>query len=173
MRPGGGKSKGASFERDVCRRLSLWLSTGLRDDLLWRSAMSGGRATVQFDAGKINMTQSGDVTAIGLDAYKFCEVTFVEVKHYKNLDIARGFICDSGTLSKFWKTCYREAKKYNKAPLLIAKQNLYPVIAITDEVADVFSVRPIIVLNNWNANVYLFEEATAYIQPPMKRRSGI
>ena len=48
MRKGGGKEKGSSFERLVCKRMSMWLSKGERDDLFWRSAMSGGRATVQL-----------------------------------------------------------------------------------------------------------------------------
>jgi len=64
MRPGGGKAKGAEFERSVCKRLSMWISRGKRDDLFWRSAMSGGRATIGKAAGADRSAQAGDVSAI-------------------------------------------------------------------------------------------------------------
>src|SRR5215216_6431446 len=38
--------KGPQWEREVCRALSLWVTNGERVDVFWRSAMSGGRATV-------------------------------------------------------------------------------------------------------------------------------
>ena len=179
MKSGAGKAKGSSFERAVCKRLSLWLSNGERDNLLWRSAMSGGRATIQW--GKlglggeatlvgVNMTQSGDVSAIGQGAYEFVERTFVEIKHYRALQIDRGFLCGTGSLVKFWKTATREAAKYGKRPLLVAKQNLYPTLAITDADDDVFGGLPLIYLSHWRANVRLFDDATAYIRSTMRRR---
>ncbi len=64
MRPGGGHSKGASFERQVCRDLSLWLTEGKHDDCFWRSAMSGGRATVRFKKGRTSRSQAGDISPI-------------------------------------------------------------------------------------------------------------
>jgi len=54
MRKGGGKAKGASFERDICRRLSLWVSAGKQEDVFWRSAMSGGRSTVADSSSQIS-----------------------------------------------------------------------------------------------------------------------
>lgn len=170
LKSGGGKSKGSAFERQVCRRLSLWLSQGTRDDLLWRSAMSGGRATIQMNSGKVNLTQSGDISAIALEAYEFCQKTFVEVKHYKDLSIDRGFICNTGNLAKFWRTARWEAIRYRKQPLLIARQNLYPTLAITDRDAGIFS-QPIIELTHWWASVFLFDEVTR-VRTKLVRRSN-
>lgn len=172
MRAGGGKAKGASFEREVCKRLSLWLSNGQRSDLLWRSAMSGGRATVQVNSGKVNLTQSGDVSAVGAGAYEFCERTFIEVKHYRDLSIARGLVCRTGSLANFWTIAQREATWYGKAPLLIARQNLYPTLAITDFGSGIFEGDPVIELRQWPAWVYLFDDVTNVIPklPTLRRR---
>jgi hypothetical protein len=164
------KQKGAAFERDTCRRLSLWLSQGQRDDLLWRSAMSGGAATLQYRKDKINLTQSGDVSAIGQEAYEFCSKTFVECKHVKNLSFGRGFLCGTGELITFWKIAVREARKYKKQPMLIARQNMYPTIVVTNASNDAFSEPPLIVLNHWDAHIRLFDQVTR-IRRPLARRS--
>jgi hypothetical protein len=156
----GSKAKGSSFERSVCRSLSLWLSDGERDDLLWRSSMSGGRATVQLAKGRVNLSQSGDVSAIGQGAYEFCERTFVEIKHYRALQIDRWMLCGTGNLAKFWSRAVEEADKYGKRPLLVVRQNYYPTLAITDASADVFDGMPRIVLSGCRiAHVRIFEDA--------------
>lgn len=59
----GKSQKGGAFERQTCRDLSEWLSEGKRDDLLWRSSMSGGRATVRGRKGKTTAGHYGDVAA--------------------------------------------------------------------------------------------------------------
>ena len=51
MRKGGGKAKGSSFERLICKELSLWITGGEHQDVFWRSAMSGGRSTVAMKKG--------------------------------------------------------------------------------------------------------------------------
>lgn len=173
MKAGSGKSKGSAFEREVCRRLSLWLSQGERDDLLWRSAMSGGRATVQFRRGKVNVTQSGDVSAVGQGAFEFCERTFVEAKFYRDLQIGRGIVCGTGSLIKFWDKAVEEASKYSKVPMLVARQNLYPTLAVTkilDGTLMFSGCSPMIILPNWGAHVYLFDEVTR-VTAPMRRNT--
>lgn len=57
-------NKGSPFEREICRRLSDWWSEGTRDDIFWRSAASGGRATVRTKRGKSTFGQYGDITAV-------------------------------------------------------------------------------------------------------------
>lgn len=57
-------SKGSCFERDICRQLSLWWTDGKRDDVFWRTAGSGARATNRFRRGnRSTYGQCGDVTA--------------------------------------------------------------------------------------------------------------
>lgn len=56
--------KGSEFEREICRILSRWWTSGERDDVFWRSSQSGGRATQR---AKVNLTtygSYGDITAL-------------------------------------------------------------------------------------------------------------
>ena len=125
---------------------------------------------MQFAAGKVNLTQSGDVSAVGQGAYEFCERTFVECKHYRDLSIGRGFLCRTGPLWNFWRVAVAEALKYGKRPLLVARQNLYPTVALTLADDDVFDPLPLIVLRHWGANVRLFDEVTR-VSVPLRRRA--
>jgi hypothetical protein len=163
-----GHLKGSAFERLLCRKLSLWLSHGERSDLLWRSSMSGGRATLQLAKDEVNRAQSGDLTAIARDAYRFCDRTFIEAKHYRDLAIARGLLCDTGRLAGFWKNTVAAAAKYDKTPLLIARQNRYPIIAITG--ATVFACPPVLTLHGWSAQLYLLDDALNEPAVTMLRR---
>jgi hypothetical protein len=54
--------KGAAFERFICPKLSLWWAG--RDDVFWRSAGSGARATVRGRKGKATAGQHSDMAAI-------------------------------------------------------------------------------------------------------------
>lgn len=147
--------------------------------------MSGGRATLQFKTvtrrevslsstqseRKVNITQSGDVSAIGQGAYEFCECTFVEIKHYKELNIARGFVCNTGNLARFWNKARVEAEKYGKRPLLIARQNLYPTLAISAMKDSIFKIPPLLTAPRWGAYVHLFDEATRVVVRRVRRAS--
>lgn len=126
MRPGGGKAKGAAFEREVCRKLSMWLSNGVHEDVLWRSAMSGGRSTVAFKKGKKLAQQAGDISCIHPCGQKFIDRFFVECKAYKDLHF-EGLLTEKGSLVEFWNEARKQAVKYEKLPLLVARQNQFPV----------------------------------------------
>lgn len=130
MRSGGGKQKGAAYERKICAALSMWLSRGTRKDLFWRSAMSGGRATLAHAKGVALSTQGGDVSAIDPMGALFTERFCVEVKFYKDLDLT-AFWQGTGKLAKFWVRAKADAAKYGKEPMLIAKQNMQPTLVIT------------------------------------------
>lgn len=129
MRSGGGKAKGAGFERMVCKRLSLWLSQGRRDDLFWRSAMSGGRATLK--SGR--KAQAGDISAIHSEGDTFLQDVFIECKNYANLDLVAFLLGkDKGKLSKFWETALMQAAETNKRyTLLIGKEDYRPIFVLT------------------------------------------
>ena len=130
MRSGGSSQKGSAFERKVCRQLSHWLSNGKRDDLFWRSAMSGGRATLGLKKGIVRVTQAGDVTAIdgrGLGA-QFLKRFVVECKHVKNLELANLVAKQTGAFVKHWLKHEREAQAHQRAPFLVARQNRFPTL---------------------------------------------
>jgi len=122
MRRGGGKQKGASFEREVCRELSLWISHGKQEDVFWRSAMSGGRSTVAALKGKRLAAQSGDISCIHPTGAAFASRFFIECKSYANLNFL-GLLTGKGHLIEFWGEALVQATAYSKLPLLIAKQN--------------------------------------------------
>lgn len=137
-----GKQKGASFERDICKKLSLWLSNDQRQDLLWRSAMSGGRSTVALKAGAKLGAQAGDISSIDRLSHAFVETFMTECKAYRTLNF-EGLIKGKGHLIDFWKIATREATKYGKHPLLIGKQNNHPIIVcMTYRGSNILGVTP-------------------------------
>ena len=131
MRKGGGQEKGADFERSICKRLSLWVSSGQHEDLFWRSAMSGGRATVAAKKGKILKHQAGDISAVSIQGHALTDQYYIECKSVSTLDI-HGLIEGRGALWSFWCTAWDEAVQYEKAPMLIAKQNRFTTIVCLD-----------------------------------------
>lgn len=56
-------AKGSEYERETCRKLSLWASQGKHDDWFWRASQSGGRATQRAKFGKRTIGHAGDIAA--------------------------------------------------------------------------------------------------------------
>jgi hypothetical protein len=158
MRPGGGKEKGARNERRLSRELSLLISNGERDDLLWRSAMSGGRATVGKRSGKQRHAQAGDLSSIDRKSHWLVRDWYIEAKHYHELQILRGMLFNSGRLYRFWRHTVKEAAHYGKKPMLLAKQDRQPELLIINkgERLSLITRTPIISLPSWPADIYLF-----------------
>ena len=55
--------KGPPFERAISKTLSLWISNGERDDLVWRTSGSGARAKTRSKQGKTTANSCGDLKA--------------------------------------------------------------------------------------------------------------
>lgn len=72
--------KGPAWEREVCKKLSLWWSMGIADDCFWRTHNSGGRATQRHKKGRMTRGQYGDICATHPDAKPFTDVFTVELK---------------------------------------------------------------------------------------------
>lgn len=158
MNGAGSKAKGGAFEREVCKRCSLWLSGGARDDLFWRSAMSGGRATLQLRKDVINQTQGGDISAISEDGWKLINRYFVEAKFYADLNLEQAIFKGTGNLNTFWARAIAEAVKYRKFPILIAKQNRFPVLAIVRQSDPLFGMHtPLMFSKLMDAKIFDFE----------------
>jgi hypothetical protein len=158
MRKGGGKQKGASFERTVCKALSLWLSKGKREDLLWRSAMSGGRSTVALRSNKKLGAQAGDISSIDRLSHSFIEKYMVECKTYKTLNF-ESLIKGKGKLLEFWKIAKREAGRYDKVPMLIGKQNIYPIVVCLDGSGlKAFKLKAKIKVIDFDLNIVLMDD---------------
>lgn len=134
MRRGGGKAKGASFERHIAKLLSLWVTDGEREDVFWRSAMSGGRATVRNrDGMKINVRQAGDICAVSFEGHNLVDNYYIELKHVKKLALDQFIVKGTGPLAGFWKIAEREARKHGKSPVIIARQNGWPDLVFAHE----------------------------------------
>lgn len=161
MNGAGSKAKGGEFERAVCKRLSLWMTRGLRDDLFWRSAMSGGRATVRFNRGARNRTQAGDISAIDPIGERLTGQFLIECKAYKSLDLPGLFYPQrSGGIVQFWDKCRKDAFKAGLSPMLVAKQNGFPILVVVDQVGEarVGLTLPRAYYPAHEASVYFFEE---------------
>jgi len=131
------KAKGSAFERTVCKMLSLWISNNKHDDLFWRSAMSGGRATVRYRYKKgQKSTQGGDITAVHPLGNKLTDIFSIECKSYKNIHLQTSILNKApkqASLLDFWNQTKRDAETQNKLPMLIAKQPNLAVIVCIDE----------------------------------------
>lgn len=121
-----GKQKGSAFEREVCKALSLWTTNGKSVDVYWRAAMSGGRATVAKGA----VRQAGDITAVAPEGHVLTDFLYIECKHLKDISLD-GIIKGNGNLLEIWRKTLFEAAKYNKVPVLIFKQNHWPIAFCT------------------------------------------
>ena len=156
------KRKGSSFERYLCERLSLWISNGERGDLLWRSSNSGGTATNRFRRGSNATSQVGDICAVDPIGHAFTDVFYVEAKHYSNLSIDSFLLKGIGPIVKFWNTAKSEGENYKKTPMLICKQNRYPIFVILPYVTNLMTnkLNSTIIIKNKNINciIILFEE---------------
>lgn len=158
-----GGRKGSSFERNTCRALSLWLSEGTDGDWFWRTAASGGRATIRGDRTLAHA--AGDIGASKPEGFALVTRYFIECKHYANLQLGN-FLCHKKSkLGDFWEIAYREALKYYRLPILIAKQNLFPTLVIMRRQCWLgFDMhhKPVWSLGNDKIVVALFEEFIAY-----------
>ncbi len=76
-------NKGSSYEREVCKRLSLWWTQDEdppRDDVFWRTSQSGGRATSRAKKGSKTKNSHGDVCAIDPVGQPLLDLITIEVK---------------------------------------------------------------------------------------------
>ena len=122
MRKGGGKAKGSAYEREICKLLSRWVSHGKHDDLFWRSAMSGGRATVAKKKG-VDIRQTGDICSVSPEGHALTNLFYLECKFYRDLQIDSFIFEDRGKLAEFWRVAKSHARDHKLSPMLIAKQN--------------------------------------------------
>lgn len=164
MNSRGSKNKGSQFERVICKQLSLLLTGGKRTDILWRSAMSGGRATLQLDQNIINQAQAGDISAIAREGLWLIDNYQIECKHYADLEFASGFLSNTGKLFGFWVSLTNDSLRRGKNPLLIAKQNNRPVVMLTLPKSSPSHIPAIITLHNWPAEVRLFSEIESLVE---------
>lgn len=149
------KQKGSSFERKISKELSLWLSSGKRDDLFWRTHSSGGRFTQRKKSGKNTSGQDGDITSTDKASELFSSLFSIECKHVKNLDLWSMItrINKKDCIWKFWLQTKKQAEEAGKIPVLIALQNYKPTLLVSNNVFmflinSIFDIHPDILIKN-------------------------
>lgn len=122
-------NKGSRFEREICKLLSCWWSKEIcnkqRDDIFWRTSISGGRATIRAKKGKETFGSQGDVTAIDPIGCPLLKVFTIELKRgYSNLSITDLITKQKSKLLDFIQQAKKQ-KELTKTPfwLLILKQD--------------------------------------------------
>lgn len=128
------KKKGNTFEREMARRISLWISNDQRDDLIWRSINSGALFTSRAKKKQTGYAeQIGDLAPIDPLAKWFLYHFPIELKSYKNLQV-EGLIWGSKSiLLDFWQIHWAQCNQFGRNPILIAKQNRKdPIILLPD-----------------------------------------
>lgn len=139
--PGYGASKGAAYERTLAVLLSMWLTDGEREDVLWRTAMSGGRATVARRKGRSAESQAGDLQPTDSVGDWFCSTFLIEAKRYKAFDWARDITearsarpakATQRILEIVMHTVDEAERAGRKAPLCFLRADRKPDIILTD-----------------------------------------
>ena len=74
------QGKGSSFERHICKQLSLWWTENKRDDVFWRTSTSGARATTRNKKNKSTFGQHGDIQAIDPIGQSLIDLCTIEIK---------------------------------------------------------------------------------------------
>jgi len=119
-----GAQKGGQFERDVCKKLSRMVLPGSDETVFWRSASSGGRATIRHrQMKKGDSSMAGDICAIHPAGNWLADRFLIECKFYKSLDIQGGLLAGTGRFAAFWKRTCRDAIRHKKHPMMIAREN--------------------------------------------------
>lgn len=148
-------AKGGSFENEVCRLLSRWVSQDERDDIFTRSDASGARFTARRKSGKDTAYQSGDITFSDPLGEPLIRIWSIETKTgyggKKKIKDAKGNLVkkiderwdvldaiDSQqketVLQRMWEQCKRDASAVCKEPVLIFRRNRRsPCIAIKED----------------------------------------
>lgn len=73
-----GARKGSAFERKICKELSVWWAG--REDVFWRTAGSGARATTRSKKQKKTAGSYGDVSVIDPVGLPLIDALVIELK---------------------------------------------------------------------------------------------
>jgi hypothetical protein len=122
MASSAAKAKGSDFERVMCKRISVWLSGGESDDLIWRNKGQPNRSI----KGRRRLEQFGDAHAIAGAAEWFMNRYNIEFKNVVELDLLEQVDKPKkkeSLILTHWKQCRRDANDTDRRPLLIQKRS--------------------------------------------------
>jgi hypothetical protein len=169
-RGGFGKRKGGSFERKICKALSLWVSGGKMTDIFWRSAMSGGRATFHARKG-VDIRQAGDICAVSQEGHALTDVWFMECKHIKNAKLSLFLTTGQGPLAKFWRVALSQAERHKRKPMLIVRSRGPIMVFVKQGAIEQYVPQPLLTSFVQGCDVFFFDDMLKY-KFPIARRVG-
>jgi len=73
-------AKGSGFEREMCKELSLWVTSQMRDDVFWRTPGSGARATTRMKQMRETMDAAGDMMSTAIYSKPYTTLAIWEFK---------------------------------------------------------------------------------------------
>ena len=113
------KSKGSGFERDVAKRLTLWISGQNKEYWFWRTPGSGSMNTLGHSD-----VAAGDIISIKPEGEWFLDKYSIEAKNgypsssfHKHLKSVK-----NDEIRLFWEQCVNDANRADKLPMLIYKK---------------------------------------------------
>ena len=110
-----GHDKGSAFERKISKELSLWWTSGKRDDIFYRTSQSGGRATTRSKQSKDTFGQYGDIQAADPIGQPLMDLVSIELKTgYKGacmLDVLEKTKTQHPLYERFLEQAEGDAKK--------------------------------------------------------------
>ena len=175
-------NKGSSFERDISKFLSKWLTGSEKPYQFWRTPGSGSLCTIHEE----NTGLSGDIRALTSDAKFLTNVFSIECKTgYPSTSFWQLFSDTKGfKIREFWEQATKDARKATKIPMLIyRKKGKKPLMGLASGVLDqIIGLRNPYPYNymivNFRSEYELspmfvcdFEEFFSYV-PPDKMRTG-
>lgn len=126
--------------------------------MFWRSAMSGGRATVGARKGIDLRRQAGDICAVAPEGHSLTERFYIECKHVNSLDIESFIVKRRGKLAQFWETAKREAKRHGRMPMVIARQNRLPTLMLVREYPPTSVVKDVLAMRAGHWRLFTFDQ---------------
>lgn len=135
--------KGGDFEREQCKYLSLWITGGERDDVLWRNRL---RKTIMSPDGR---HQLGDIMATNAIGDPFislfsveCKVGYSKTKSGKRAKVIPWDLLDiidyskmsqNPVLLQFWEQTKFDAELSRRVPMLIFRRDYHVPVVCMDK----------------------------------------
>lgn len=120
MKAGNSKAKGSSYEREISKFLTEWLTGQSKEYYYWRSPSSGAVSTITQGNGEI----SGDIIALKPEGTILTGKWSIEVKTgYPNSSLHK-FLKNvkNDEIEGFWNQCVGDSSRSKKQPMLIYKK---------------------------------------------------
>ncbi len=119
----------------MAQRLSLWVSDRTRDDVFWRSAMSGGRSTVigKNRDGDTASAQAGDLVATHELGNLLVSWFVLECKNFKDFRFTTLIFGGKGDFLPEWEKLIRDCDRTGKYPMMFAKQSRVGELVFSDQ----------------------------------------